>query len=148
MLALPIFGFLAFAGVASADIGIVRVNPSRVRPGGQVQVTAAGYLGMTHQVFTVILMPAAKAPQPHSCMNGSAICTPAFLPARLRQPPFTPVGKIKSWRQVGPRGIRQGRAVLSFRAPPVAPGRYKLGLFCPSCTRGPKGSLIISDDLI
>src|SRR3954469_19865054 len=138
-LAIVTFAFWACVPVASADIGIVRISPTRARPGDRVEVTSAGYLGMTHQVFTVILMPAAKAPQPHSCMNGSAFCTPAFLPGRLRRPPFTPVGTIKNGRQVGPRGIRQGRAVLSFRLPRVAPGRYKLGLFCPSCTRGPRG---------
>jgi hypothetical protein len=138
----------AVVGVASADIGIVRVSPTRVRPGDRVAVTAAGYLGMTRQVFTVVLMPSAKAPKPYSCMNGTAVCTPAFLPARLRLAPFTAVGKIRRWQRVGPRGVRQGRATLTFRFPRVAAGRYKLGLFCPSCTRGPKGSLIVADKVI
>jgi hypothetical protein len=133
---------------AQADIGIVALSPTRAHTGDRIRVTAAGYLGMTHQIFTVILVPEARAPQPHSCLNGTAICTPSFLPARLTRPPFTPVGKVKSWRQVGPRGVRQGRAILTFRLPRVAPGRYLLGLFCPSCTRGPKGSLIIADDLV
>jgi hypothetical protein len=133
---------------ADADIGIVGVSPTHARTGDRIRVTAAGYLGMTHQIFTVILVPRAQAPQPHSCLSGTAICTPAFLPARLKRPPFTPVGKVTRWRQIGPRDIRQGRATLTFRLPRVAPGRYVLGLFCPSCTRGPKGSLIIDDDLV
>jgi hypothetical protein len=133
---------------ADADIAIVGVSPTHARTGERIRVTAAGYLGMTHQIFTVILVPEASAPEPHSCLDGSAICTPAFLPARLKRPPFTPVGKVTSWRLIGPRGSRQGRAILTFRLPRVAPGRYVLGLFCPSCTRGPKGSLIIADDLV
>jgi hypothetical protein len=133
---------------AGADIGIVGLSPAHARTGDRIRVTAAGYLGMTHQIFTVILVPKARAPQPYSCLSGTAICTPSFLPARLTRPPFTPAGRITSWRQVGPRRIRQGRAILMFRLPRVAPGRYVLGLFCPSCTRGPKGSLIIADNLI
>ena len=133
---------------ASADIGIVGLSPSHARTGDRVRVTAAGYLGMTHQILTVILVPEARAPKPYSCLGGTAICTPSFLPARMTRAPFTPVGEITRWRQVGPRGIRQGRAILTFRLPRVAPGRYLLGLFCPSCTRGPKGSLIIADNLI
>jgi hypothetical protein len=133
---------------ADADIAIVGLSPRHARSGDRIRATAAGYLGMTHQVFTVILVPKERAPRPRSCLGGSAICTPSFLPARLDRPPFTPVGKVTRWRQVGPRGVRQGRAGLSFRLPRVAPGRYVLGLFCPSCTRGPKGSLIIADNLI
>jgi hypothetical protein len=133
---------------ADADIGIVALSPRHAHSGDRIRVTAAGYLGMTHQIFRVILVPEARAPQPHSCRNGTSICTPSFLPARLERPPFTLVGKVTRWRQIGPSGIRQGRAMLTFRLPPVAPGRYVLGLFCPSCTRGPKGSLIIAADLI
>ena len=133
---------------ADADIGIVGLSPRHAHTGDRVRVTAAGYLGMTHQIFRVVLVPEARAPQPHSCMNGTSICTPSFVPARLERPPFIPVGKITRWRHIGARGIRQGRATLTFRLPRVAPGRYVLGLFCPSCTRGPKGSLIIADDLI
>lgn len=133
---------------AGADIGIVGLSPTHAHTGDRIRLTAAGYLGMTHQIFTVILVPKAQAPQPHSCLSGTAICTPDYLPSRLTRPPFTPVGKVKRWRQIGPPGIRQGRAILTFRLPRVAPGRYVLGLFCPSCTRGQKGSLIIADDLI
>jgi hypothetical protein len=148
MFAAIVLALLSPVRAAEADIGIVGLSPKHARTGDRIRVTAAGYLGMTHQVFTVILVPKARAPQPHSCMSGTAICTPSFLPARLRRPPFTPAGKITSWRQVGARGIRQGRAVVTFRLPRIAPGRYVLGLFCPTCTRGPKGSLIIADDLI
>ena len=133
---------------ARADIGIVGVAPRHARAGDRIRVTAAGYLGMTHQTFTVALMPARRAPHPYSCMQGTTFCEPSFLPAALQRPPFKIVGTITRWRQVGPLGVHQGKATLSFRLPRVATGRYVFGLFCPSCIRGPRGSLIVAYDLI
>ena len=38
---------------------------------------------------------------------------------------------------------------MLFRVPTTTPlGRYVFGLFCPSCIRGPKGSLIVANDLV
>ncbi len=81
-------------------------------------------------------------------MQGTTFCEPSFFPAALERPPFKVVGTITRWRQVGPRGVQQGKATLRFRLPRVAPGRYVFGLFCPSCIHGPKGSLIVAYDLI
>lgn len=81
-------------------------------------------------------------------MHGTTLCEPSFLPPALDRPPFKVVGSIRRWRVVGPRGAQQGRATLLFRLPVVAPGRYVFGLFCPSCIRGPKGSLIVAYELV
>ncbi len=133
---------------ARADIGIVGVTPSQARRGDRVRVTAAGYLGMTHQTFRVVLVPASRAPRPYSCMHGTTFCEPSFLLPALDRPPFRVIGSIKRWRRIGPRGAQQGRASLVFRLPTVGPGRYVFGLFCPSCIRSPRGSLIVAYDLI
>jgi hypothetical protein len=133
---------------AAADIGIVRVAPTSARPGERVRVTAGGYLGMTHQRFLLVLMAAAQAPLPHSCRHGSAVCTPSFLPAALERAPFHLVGSITRWREIAPRGAQQGRATVRVRIPRVSSGRYVFALFCPSCTPGPKGSLIVAEKLI
>jgi hypothetical protein len=137
------------AAVARADIGIVRVAPAEARSGERISVTAAGYLGMAlRHPFPVVMVSARKAPLPHSCKHGRAICTPSYLPAAMKRPPFTVVGSITHWRPTGPRGVRQGRASLTFRLPRVDPGRYVFALFCLSCMPGSKGSLIVAEEFV
>jgi hypothetical protein len=147
LLVLAILALIAPAS-AGADIAIVQVTPTSARPGERVRVTASGYLGMTHQRFLVVMVAAGKAPLPYSCRHGTAVCTPSVRPAALRRPPFHLVASITRWRQVGPRGVQQGRASVSARVPRVNPGRYVFALFCPTCTPGPKGSLIVAERLI
>jgi hypothetical protein len=100
---------------------------------------------MTSWPYPVVMVEAHRAPQPYSCMHGTAICEPSFLPAALGRPPFVLVGWIMHWQRTGPLGAGQGRATLTFRLPRLAPGLYVFGLFCSPCARGPKGSVIVAD---
>ena len=131
--------------VAGADVGIVKVAPSNARQGDLIRVTVQGYRGMTHQPLPVVMVKRDLAPLPRSCRKGTAICEPSFWPSELRRPRFRVVGSFTRWR---PRAAEQGRASITFRLPGVAPGRYVFGLFCPSCARGTKGTLIVADKLV
>jgi hypothetical protein len=139
---------LIFPAEAAADIGIVGVAPTHARPGDPIRVTAQGYLGMTSWPYPVVMVEAHRAPQPYSCMQGTAICEPSILPAALGRPPFIVVGWIMHWQRIAPLGAQQGRATLIFRIPRVPAGRYVFGLFCSPCARGPKGSVIVADVIL
>jgi hypothetical protein len=144
LIVLVAIALAAPTAVARGDIGIVGVAPTHARPGDRIRVTAQGYLGMTTWPYPVVMVEARRAPQPYSCMHGTAICEPSFLPTALSRPPFDLVGWIMHWQRIAPLGAQQGRATLTFRLPRVAPGLYAFGLFCASCTPGPKGSLIVA----
>jgi hypothetical protein len=65
--------------------------------------------------------------------------------AALRRPPFAWLGTIRRWRSL--KQPEAGIGQIAFRVPLVAPGRYVFGLYCASCTPGPRGSLIIDPRL-
>jgi hypothetical protein len=132
---------LAFAGSATADIGIREISRGSASPGGVVRVTARGFLGEPPSpAMPVVMVAAARAPRPSRFG-----VTPLMRPERLRRPPYRLLGSVRQWRRL-PNGHGVGN--LSFRVPRVAHGRYVFGLFCDRCVNGPKGSLIIDYKLV
>jgi hypothetical protein len=68
----------------------------------------------------------------------SAAASSEFTTARgaPRRPPYVRLRDIR-WDRSG-----SSRATIRFRLPTVKPGRYRLMIYCESCTAGPLGSLI------
>jgi hypothetical protein len=137
---------LALPGATRADIGIVKLTPSVVRPGDAVTVVAAGYLGpKPWRPMPVVMVRAALAPKPVPVPGGYA--APRARRWELRPPRYRIVGAIQRWRARDTTGVNAaGRLVL--RMPRVAAGRYVFALFCDSCARGAFGSLIIDEKLV
>ena len=111
-----------------------------------MELGASGYLAARPwPALPVAMLPAARAPRPQPC-HGNGFCAPAVTPAALGRPPFTIVGSIHNWRARNAAANASGS--LRFRVPNLAPGRYVFALFCPACTPGPRGSLIIDPRLV
>ena len=92
----------------------------------------------------VVLVPASSAPQPYRCRRKgvTGICTPGVVLRRLSKPPYRLLGSVRRWKPFDSTKVN-AVGVLAVRVPRVQPGRYLLGLFCASCTPGPKGGVII-----
>jgi hypothetical protein len=129
---------------ASADIGIRGVSPRHVHPGEVVRVTADGFLGPEPwPAMPIVIVAEQHAPRPYQCGNG--YCSPRMARGRLGRPPYRLLGAIRRWRR---QSDGHGIGSLRFTVPRLRSGRYVLGLFCESCVRGPKGSLIIDRRLV
>jgi hypothetical protein len=123
-----LFGVLC--ATAHADVGPPRLNPSAGKP-GQI-IMGRGPSGMP-----VLMIPAWLAPTRYSC-HGGAVCEPYSVGAPSR-PPWIRLGRMSG--RVLP--VRFG--TIRFRVPRVAPGRYKVFVYCEPCYRGRRGSLITDD---
>jgi hypothetical protein len=131
---------------AAADIGIQRVDPNAARPGENVRITVRGYLGeRPWRPMPVVLVPASRAPRPYPCRGG--YCTPSAYLRELSLPPYHLVGTVRNWRAFDGTGVN-AVGVMTVRVPRVRAGGYLFGLFCASCTSGPKGSVIIDHRLV
>jgi hypothetical protein len=131
---------------AGADIGIRGIVPNVARPGENIRVTVRGYLGeRPWRPMPVVLVHASRTPRPYPCKGG--YCTPSAYPRELRLPPYHLLGAVRSWRALDRTGVNAVGA-MAVRVPRVRAGRYLLGLFCASCARGPKGSIIIDYRLV
>jgi hypothetical protein len=138
---LAILVALMLPATAVADIGVRSVNPTTAKPGQVVRITVAGYLGQRPwRPMPVVLVPQALAPRPYRCRGG--FCTPAVVRAALTKAPYRLLGEVRRWQALDETGVN-ATGELRARIPDVRTGRYLLGLFCSSCTRGPKGSVII-----
>lgn len=139
---------LVAASAASADIGIVSVKPSVAKPGALVTLRVEGYLQLdapSMPVVLLVLLRAGSTPRPYPCKHG--ICEPMVWRRRLGRPPYRIVGFAR--RRVRERTqLDHAEAVVVFRVPRVAPGRYRLALWCGPCARGPQGSLIAGPTLV
>lgn len=151
--------FLLLAGGAvwtagtEADVGIESVSPRAGQPGQDVVLTvgcgacrsAVIVNGPAHPPadFPIFLVPLAQAPRAGPCPGGSSgLCTPFSVgpPAGDR---FVPLGRAKpTFRERDLARTPMPRYRLRFRIPEVGPGSYALVIYCASCYRGPRGSLI------
>ncbi len=123
-----LFGVLC--ATARADVGPPRLTSSAGKP-GQV-VIGRGSSGMP-----VLMIPARLAPRRYSC-RGGAVCEPYSVGAPSRRP------WIRLGRMSG-RVLPVTFGTIRFRVPRVAPGRYKVFVYCEPCYRGRGGSLITDD---
>jgi hypothetical protein len=123
-----LFGVLC--ATARADVGPPRLSSSAGKP-GQV-VMGRGSSGMP-----VLMIPAWLAPERYSC-RGGAVCEPYSVgaPSRL---PWIRLGRMSG------RVLPVTLGTIRFRVPRVAPGRYKVFVYCEPCYRGRGGSLITDD---
>jgi hypothetical protein len=123
---------------ASADIGIRWISSRSAEPGDPFSVSVDGFLGSKPwPSMPIVMVAAGQAPQVRS--GGSR---PAMKLRRLYEPPYRWLGVIRRWHPIR-REPGHGSGVLRFAIPKASSGRYLFGLFCESCVRGPRGSLII-----
>jgi hypothetical protein len=133
----PLLAVLLIAApAATADIGVVRVNPKVASPGERVdlEVGCGGCHGGSS--FPVSLIPVAKAPRLRPC-NGDAVCLPdAARPLDGRSAVL--LGATSAETRSGP----VAKSDLNFAVPRIAAGRYAFVIFCEGCVSGPQGGLI------
>jgi hypothetical protein len=122
--------FAVLCASARADVGPPRLSPSAGKP-GQI-IGGRGPSGMP-----VLMIPAWLAPKRYSCHVG-AVCEPYSVGPPSRRP-WVRLGRMSG--RVLP--VRFG--TIRFRVPRVAPGRYKVFVYCEPCYRGRRGSLITDD---
>jgi hypothetical protein len=126
-------GLLAVAP-AEADVGVAGVAPRAGAPGEPIEVSigcgwcASSSIGGRRRppaAFPVSLVPVARAPKPHPCKGGKALCGPfASRPPRHR--PFAYLGKANPVFDLDhpPEDPRAANYRLRFRIPRVRPGPY------------------------
>jgi hypothetical protein len=85
----------------------------------------------------VLMIPAWLAPKRYSC-RGGAVCEPYSVGAPSRRP-WIRLGRMNG------RVVPVTFGTIRFRIPRVAPGRYKVFVYCEPCYRGRRGSLITDD---
>ena len=117
-------GFLGVTGLAGADVGVV-LDTATVRVGEALRGSGDG-AGMP-----VYLVPARIALRPFPC-HGDGYCN--HCSKRPPGPPYVLLGRLAVTRDV----YQDQR--FSFRVPKVAPGRYRVALWCRACG----GSLILA----
>jgi hypothetical protein len=85
----------------------------------------------------VLMIPAWLAPRRYSC-RGGAVCEPYSVgaPSRL---PWIRLGRMSG------RVLPVTFGTIRFHVPRVAPGRYKVFVYCEPCYRGRRGSLLTDD---
>lgn len=142
-------------GRATADVGVVTVDPPRAAPGDRVAawlgcgscLAASVAQGPRHPPpsFPVSLVPAARTPEPKHCGKYPACGLFSNGPPRKR--PYTFLGlakptfherELEEWPCCGAPKYR-----LRFRIPAVEPGRHAFVIYCEGCLPGPRGSLIV-----
>jgi hypothetical protein len=137
---------LVLATVARGDVGIRKLMPTSARPGEQITIVAAGYLGpRPWRPMPIVMIPAKLAPRPRPVQGG--LGSPIARRSDLRPPRYRIVGAVRNWRRRDERAVNATGA-LRFRLPPVRTGRYVFALFCDPCRSGPRGSLIIDPRLV
>lgn len=129
-----------FATPAAADIGIVTVTPSTARPAQMARVHVNGYLPMHLRSMPIVLVRADLLRRPYPCKK-AAFCEPIVWRGRLERPPYRIVGFTRDWRRSRAQPDHAD-SWFHVRVPQVAPGLYRLALWCAPCVRGPQGSLI------
>jgi hypothetical protein len=118
------------SATAQADVGPPRLSRAAGKP-GQV-VSGRGPSGMP-----VLMIPAWLAPKRYSC-RGGAVCEPHSARAPSR-PPWTRLGRMSG------RVLPVTFGAIRFKIPRVAPGRYKIFVYCEPCYPGRGGGLITDD---
>jgi hypothetical protein len=119
-------------GTAAADLAPPRLSRAGGTP-GQV-VTGSGPSGVP-----VLMIRAQLAPKRSAC-RVHAVCEPYSVGAPSRRP-WIRLGKMSG------RVLPVTQGTIRFRIPHVAPGAYKIFIYCEPCYRGPRGSLITDDRL-
>ena len=127
---------LALLAVAPAkgDVGVAGVTPRVGEPGEAIEVSigcgwcAGSSIGGRRRppaAFPVSLVPAARAPKPHPCMGGKALCGP-FAAGPPRHRPFAYLGKANAQFDLDhpPYDPRAANYRLRFRIPRLRPGPY------------------------
>jgi hypothetical protein len=94
-------------------------------------------MGRGSSGMPVLMIPAWLAPERYSC-RGGAVCEPYSIGTPSRRP------WIRLGRMSGPI-LPVTFGTIRFRVPRVAPGRYKIFVYCEPCYRGRRGSLITDD---
>ncbi len=94
-------------------------------------------MGRGSSGMPVLMIPAWLAPQRYSC-HGGAVCEPYSVGVPSR-PPWIRLGRMSG------RVLPVTFGTIRFRVPRVAPGRYKVFVYCEPCYRGRRGSLITDD---
>jgi len=94
-------------------------------------------MGRGSSGMPVLMIPAWLAPKRYSC-RGGAVCEPYSVGAPSR-PPWLRLGRMSG------RVLPVTFGTIRFRVPRVAPGRYKVFVYCEPCYRGRRGSLITDD---
>jgi hypothetical protein len=122
--------FAVLCATAAADVGPPRLSRAAGRP-GQV-VTGRGPSGVP-----VLMIRARLAPKRYAC-RVNAVCEPYSVGAPSRAP-WIRLGKMSG------RVLPVSWGTIRFRIPHVAPGAYKIFIYCEPCYRGRRGSLITDD---
>ena len=140
-LCLLLAGLLVPASTASADIGVVGLNPHFARPGERVDLTVGCGACPADTSFPISLVPVEKSPRPHPC-GENAVCYPTAL-RPPGEPPFVFLGTTSGGRALLPTVDPPGsKSDLRFAVPKIDAGRYAFVVFCADCVRGPRGSLL------
>ena len=129
--ALALVSAVVLAAPASADVGVELLTTS-ARRGAIVRINVFAPPRMP-----LYLVTASRALQPHRC-HGDAICAPSSI----GPPNHWPYVRL---RPLSPRSSFIMRAGVPAR---LRPGRYRAVLYCESCYRGPRGSLVISGNTL
>jgi hypothetical protein len=131
-------GLLA-AEPAQGDIGVDGVTPRVGAPGEPIEVSigcgwcASSSIGGRRRppaAFPVSFVPVARAPKPHPCMGGQALCAPVAVgPPRDR--PFVYLGRAKPLFDLDhpPEDPRAANYRLRFQIPGVRPGPYTFVIY-------------------
>jgi hypothetical protein len=118
---------LAAAPCAAADVGVV-LDRTSARPGDRIVATSSSCC-----FNSLYLVPARLVPAPRKC-GSRAICTPSSV-GPPRRPGWTWLGRFFPSRP-------------SFAFLAAAPGDYRAVVYCPPCSRGPRGSLIAGQQVL
>jgi hypothetical protein len=124
---------------AHGDVGVGGLAPRAGAPGDPVQVSivcgwcASSSIGGRRRPpapFPVSLVPVARAPKPHPCMGGKAVCGP-FAAGPPRHRPFAYLGKAKPVFDLDhpPENVWAAKYRLRFRIPRVRPGPYAFVIY-------------------
>jgi hypothetical protein len=132
---------LIAASAARGDVGVVSVDPKAAGPGEGVNLTVGCGACSAEASFPVSLIPVKSAPRPHPC-GENALCNPTAA-GPPRDGPFVFLGSTSGGRPLYSGADRVGsKSDLRFGVPELVPGGYAFVIFCASCVRGPRGSLL------
>lgn len=93
--------------------------------------------------FGISLVSIDDAPEPHHC-GPKAVCPPQAS-APPRKAPFRYLGQaIPPPQGNNPEHGDAPRYLLDYKIPKLAPGLYAYVIFCDTCLKGKRGSLIAS----
>jgi hypothetical protein len=152
-------GAILTAGAAApggqADIGVISVRPTVVRPGQLVDVRAGAYKSLPTPM-PLYLVPRTHVPREHPCGPRGKDGRPwGFCPTIFARPPrawpFVFVGRLDFRRAREPRygPVPHPRRIsLRIRVPRVAPGLYELVIYCDPCAPGSRGAVITNSNAL